>query len=431
MPTKERVSHAAAAQAGAADLRPARFHEAQEGDSVFQTASASRDLAPKARSRSNRPAVLFIWDRFGPYHVDRCEAAARHFASHYSIYGIEIASFDDIYRWRKSAGGTAYTHVTLFPHRRRLSVNQVHCFLKLAWTCLRLRARYVFACNYEDPVIFSVSVLLRILRRPVVIMQDSKFDDKQRSIWWELVKYLCYTPYSGALAGSWRSASYLRFLGIRRERIFIGYDTVSVARIVGLAGSPPAPDGIPHKDRHFTVIARFVSKKNLGMALEAYAAYLRAAQGPIRELHLCGSGELEEELRAQCARLQLSTVRFRGFLQERGIARVLAASLALILPSTEEQHGLVVNEAIAMGVPVLLSDNCGSRDLLVRSGVNGFVVEPDNVAGLSHFMSLLDRDEAEWRRLSLGAARFTEAADTDNFTTAVERALDSLARAIG
>jgi len=167
------------------------------------------------------------------------------------------------------------------------------------------------------------------------------------------------------------------------------------------------------------------------MALEAYAAYLRAAQGPIRELHLCGSGELEEELRAQCARLQLSTVRFRGFLQEKGIARVLAASLALILPSTEEQHGLVVNEAIAMGVPVLLSDNCGSRDLLVRSGVNGFVVEPDNVAGLSHFMSLLDRDEAEWRRLSLGAARFTEAADTDNFTTAVERALDSLARAIG
>ena len=305
-------------------------------------------------------------------------------------------------------------------------MNPVRCFLKLAWTCLQLRARYVFACNYEDPVIFCVSVLLRLLGRKVIIMQDSKFDDKQRSVWWEFFKYLCYAPYCGALAGGRRSASYLQFLGVPRERIFIGYDTVSVARIVGLAGSAPAPGGIPHRERHFTIIARFVSKKNLGMALDAYATYIRAAPGPVRELHLCGSGELEEALRTQCARLQLSTVRFHGFLQEQGVAQVLAASLALILPSTEEQHGLVINEAIAMGVPVLLSDNCGSRDLLVRCGVNGFVVEPDNVAGLAHFMSLLDQDEAEWRRLSLGSAEFVAAADTDYFTAAVERAINSL-----
>ncbi len=415
------------AQVGTVEPELAPLDETRRDDGAGIVPAASTEArALGAQSRNDRPAVLFIWDRFGPYHVDRCEAAARHFEGRYTVYGIEIASFDDIYGWKKSRGGDAFTQVTLFAHRRRLSVNPVRCFLKLAWTCLRLRARYVFACNYEDPVIFCVSVLLRLLGRPVIIMQDSKFDDKQRSVWWEFVKYLCYAPYCAALVSGMRSASYLQFLGLPRERIFIGYDTVSLARIVGQAGSAPAPDGVPHRKRHFTVIARFVSKKNLGMALDAYAAYVRAARGPVRELHLCGSGELEDELRAQSARLQLGTVRFRGFLQERGVAQVLATSLALILPSTEEQHGLVVNEAIAMRVPVLLSDNCGSRDLLVRSGVNGFVIEPDNIAGLAHFMRLLDEDEAEWRRLSRGAAHFAAAADTGHFTAAVERALDAL-----
>jgi glycosyltransferase involved in cell wall biosynthesis len=431
MPSEENISAALDRPVKATELGIAALDEASLGKVRREDGTHLRMAGPQDRSRGagwprDRPVVLFIWDRFGPYHVDRCEAAARHFEGHYDVYGIEIASFDDIYRWKKSAGGDAFTQVTLFAHRRRLSVNPVHCFLKLAWTSLRLRARYVFACNYEDPVIFSVSVLLRLLGRPVIIMQDSKFDDKQRRVWWECVKYLCYAPYCGALAGGARSASYLQFLGLPRERIFIGYDTVSVARIVRQAGSPPAPDGIPHRDRHFTVVARFVSKKNLGMALDAYAEYIRTAVGPVRELHLCGSGELEDDLRAQCARLQLGTVRFRGFMQEQGVAQALAASLALILPSTEEQHGLVVNEAIAMGVPILLSDNCGSRDLLVRSGINGFIVEPDNAAGLAHFMSLLDRDEAEWRRLSLGSAQFVAAADTGHFTAAVERALDAL-----
>jgi len=372
------------------------------------------------------PAVLFIWDRFGPYHVDRCEAAGRLLSGRFDVTGVEIASFDDIYRWKKSAGGHDFTKITLFPNVRRLSVNPLRCWLSLMAACLRLRARYVFACNYEDPVIFFAMLILRMTGAKIVVMQDSKFDDKPRRLPWEFLKRLIYAPYHAALVASTRSAEYLAFLGFRRDRIFIGYDTVSVERIRTLSQTAPAPGGVPHADRHFTVIARFVPKKNLRLALDAYARFVAQNPGTTRELHLCGAGDLEQELKEHAARLGLSGVRFRGFLQEAAIASTLGSTLALILPSIEEQFGLVINEAVAMGVPVLLSDNCGARDMLVRTAVNGYIFEPDNSDGLAHFMSMLANDAAEWERLCRGNGRFVQVSDTGYFAQAVERVIATL-----
>jgi L-malate glycosyltransferase len=66
-----------------------------------------------------------------------------------------------------------------------------------------------------------------------------------------------------------------------------------------------------------------------------------------------------------------------------------------------------------------VSDNCGARDMLVRNGVNGFVVEPDNPAGLAYFMGLLDRDEALWRRMALASESFAALGDAAHFARAV------------
>ena len=391
-------------------------------------ASAPEGRAHAPASRARRPRVLFLWESFGPHHVDRCAACVAELGDRYDIHGVEIATFDANYQWRGSIGADSFCKTTLFPGVVRQEISTWRCFLRVVKECLKLRASYIFLCNYDAPSIFLAAVALRLLGRRLVIMQDSKFDDKQRYLFKEALKSLLYRPYHAALVAGHRTRSYLAFLGIPEERIFIGYDTVSTARIRSSAGADPAPGGMPHAERHFTVVARFVPKKNLSLALDAYAAYIAQTPGAPRELHLCGSGELEPVLREQAARLGLTGVHFRGYLQEHEIAQVLGSSLALILPSVEEQHGLVINEAIAMGVPVLASDNCGARDLLVRSGVNGYIFEPDNVAGLAHFMRLLDGDRHEWARLARGTRRFDAAADTGLFVDAVARALDSFAR---
>ncbi|HKW55360.1 MAG TPA: glycosyltransferase [Stellaceae bacterium] len=373
------------------------------------------------------PRMVFLWESFGPHHVDRCEACAEHFAGRYKVCGVEIATFDANYEWRGSIGSEGFRKVTLFPGVVSQKIGAMRCFFRIVRACLRLRAKYIFFCNYNLPAIFFSAVVLRLLGRRLITMQDSKFDDKQRYLVKEIVKSLLYAPYQAALAAGGRSKAYLTFLGLPEDRVIVGYDTVSVERVRALAETLPAPDGVPHAARHFTIVARFVPKKNLSLALDAYAAYAARHPDAPRDLNLCGSGELEGELRQQAERLGLKGVHFRGYLQEREIARVLGSTLALILPSVEEQHGLVINEALAMGVPVLVSDNCGARDLLVRSGVNGFVFEPDNADGLAHFMAIVDEDIDEWTRLAAGARQFQHAADTTLFVDAVEQVLTRFA----
>jgi glycosyltransferase involved in cell wall biosynthesis len=115
---------------------------------------------------------------------------------------------------------------------------------------------------------------------------------------------------------------------------------------------------------------------------------------------------------------------FHGFVQTEQVCQILADTLALLLPSIEEQFGNVVIEAQALNVPVIVSENCGARDELVRSGVNGFVIEPDNPAGLTFFMSLISKDEQLWRRMCCAAPQYASKGDVMEFTLAVERLIE-------
>lgn len=364
------------------------------------------------------PAVALVWGQFGPYHRDRCEALTSRLQGRYRVVGIEIASRNDLYGW--SDVGASFARETLWPGKSWQETTRWQRLKALVAALNRLGSGPVFLCHYDQIEIFLAACWLRLRGRKVFSLHDSKFDDRPRRLWRELIKMAMYLPYHGALASGARAKEYLRFLGLAESRIALGYDTLSLARVRGLAGAPPAPEGAPFAARHFLVIARFVEKKNLMMALAAYDLYRQAADAP-RALIMIGSGPMEETLRAEAARRNLPGVQFTGFLQEKAIAEFLAQGLALILPSTEEQWGLVVNEAVAMGLPVLCSDNVGARDDLVRSGVNGYVVEPGNAEGLAYLMGRIASDEAEWRRLCEGSNVLAPRADVAHFAEAVSR----------
>lgn len=110
---------------------------------------------------------------------------------------------------------------------------------------------------------------------------------------------------------------------------------------------------------------------------------------------------------------------FHGFVQTTEISRILAGSLALILPSLEEQFGNVVIEAQALDLPVLLSDRCGAREMLVQDWVNGFSFPHDSAESLAGYMTLLGADEALCARLATGARASAPRGDVAAFAEAV------------
>jgi glycosyltransferase involved in cell wall biosynthesis len=369
--------------------------------------------------------LVFVWDNFGPLHADRCNAVAMRFAGTHEVIGFELAGRSKVYDWLPS-NGTLFQKVTLVQNQSWEDIPFSKRFGSMLAASLHLErgSRYFF-CHYQDPAIFLVALCLRALGRRVCTMGCSKFDDYPRRIPRELVKSLMYWPYNGVITSGIRSRDYMRFMGFGTDAIQTGYNSVSLGRIRQQADFPIAPEGVAFQERHFTIVARLVAKKNISMVLNAMKLYAGQVSNP-RPLHIFGNGPLESELRQQARDNGINElVHFRGFLQTEMISNAYAHSLALLLPSIEEQFGNVIPEAQAMGLPLIVSDNCGGRDVLVRSGMNGFVAEPDNAEGWALFMRLLSEDEGLWRKLSINSQLLVERADSSRFAEAVEALITS------
>jgi L-malate glycosyltransferase len=368
----------------------------------------------------NARPLVFMWENFGPMHIDRCMAVAKHYAGTRKVIGIELAGRSDTYDWAQTEA-SGFVKQTLFPGTTVADISSVKLLWALLRTSVAIGPADFFFCRYEQFGTLLTSIVLRLLGRRVFTMNDSKFDDKPRHVWKELFKSFYFVPYNGALAASRRSGEYLEFLHFTSKKIALGYDAISVSRIREQAAAPLTPESDLFDARHFTVVARMVPKKNLLVVLEAFAQYARLTQAP-RQLHFCGSGPLEQQVKQRTQELGLADlVVFHGSVDSATVSRVLRKTLALLLLSTEEQFGLVIPEALSMGVPVIASNNCGACDELVRSGINGFVVEPDNPKGVAYFMNLLGSDACLWNVMATAAAERAGLGDTGRFVEACER----------
>ncbi|MEQ1900559.1 MAG: glycosyltransferase family 4 protein [Devosia sp.] len=366
---------------------------------------------------TGRPLV-FVWENFGPYHVDRTEAVARANGGARPVVGLELRERSVDYSW-DSASSALFKKITLSKAGERLGLLSK---LGRLMSAARVAGRGdYFLCHYHYAEMFLFAIWLRLTGSRAFAMFESKFDDRPRRLWQEVIKSWLFMPYNGALYGSPRSREYLRFLGFHDRRLASGYDAVSVERIRLSSGSEIAPGGVAFSERDFVSVARLVEKKNLRVLIHAYAQYAAAVVDP-RGLKLLGDGPLEAELKDLAVHLGVADkVTFRGFVQTAEVAHVLSNSLALLLPSIEEQFGLVVIEAMALGLPVVVSDNVGARDELVRSQVNGFVVEPDNVEGLARAMVALSGDEGRWAGMCRNSTELVSAGDVARFAEGVAR----------
>ncbi|PRX09054.1 UNVERIFIED_ORG: glycosyl transferase family 1 [Martelella mediterranea] len=365
-------------------------------------------------------ALVLLWDNFGPLHQDRVRSVATAFGAVRDVTGIELCGKSDVYDWIGDDNG-GYRQITLYDDHDLSELRTIPLLFRLIGTAFRLgRGDYVL-CHWNVRAILFFAIWLRVTGSKVYAMGCSKYDDKPRSAKTEFLKSLMFLPYNGAIASGHRSVDYFRFMGIPARHISGEYNTVSIERIRMLAQKEPAPGGLAYESRVFLCVARLVPKKNLSVLLRAYARYCATTAAAARDLVVCGSGPLEQELRVLAHDLGVSErVSFTGFVQTEEVCQHFSRALALLLPSLEEQFGNVVPEAMSMGLPVILSDNAGARDLLVRSAVNGFVVEPDNPEGLAFFMCALAQDQVLWNRMAQASCAAALGGDVTEFARAIQ-----------
>jgi len=260
-----------------------------------------------------------------------------------------------------------------------------------------------------------------------------QFDEK-RYAFTESIKRIVVSLFSAGLAGGQPQMEYLIALGLPRDRVFTGYDVVDneyfrqkAEEIKSHASEVRRKYGLP--ENYFLGSGRFVPKKNLPTLIRAYAEYRQrseiAGNAPW-DLVLLGDGPLRKTLNTQLSNLNLHAhVHLPGFVQYRDLPAYYALADVFVHASTAEQWGLVVNEAMATGLPVIVSNRCGCVPDLVAEGKNGFTFNPESVEDLSKLMvdmsrlsdRRLEEMRAESRRIIAG---FTPT----HFATAAQRAID-------
>jgi glycosyltransferase involved in cell wall biosynthesis len=146
-------------------------------------------------------------------------------------------------------------------------------------------------------------------------------------------------------------------------------------------------------------VARLVPIKNLNNLLRAWQKVEPENTG--YQLKIVGDGPEEEQLKRLAAELALSSVEFVAAVSNNELPATLALADAFVLPSLSETWGLVVNEAMAAGLPVLLSNNVNAAGDLLKEGENGYGFDPYKVDEITTaILRYINLDKENKQRLS-------------------------------
>ena len=395
---------------------------------------------------NNHPekSIGILWAQYGPYHYART-AALQKLAAPAKVHAIELASRTADYEWSRSA--TSVDLITLFPEAvtEKLSFWQV--FRRARQTFADLKLEVCILPSYAPSQSLAALLAAKSLGIRTVMMNESHAGTAQARGVGAWVKRGLVRLFDAALVGGQPQKRYFTSLGLPAEKIFTGYDAVNndyfACRAEVVRGQSSEVRGKYEMPEHyFLSLGRFVAKKNLSALIRAYRKFLDASLENRTHLILVGSGEEEAKLRALCHELRLPAynktelkitnhkseirnempgVHFYGFRQIEENPAFYALADAFILPSSREEWGLVVNEAMASGLPVIVSEPAGcAEDLLeiispndsnfpglarvrqagLRSKLrrNGFVFDPHSVAELSEALTLL-ASQPEMRKI--------------------------------
>ena len=371
-------------------------------------------------------AILFDW--LGPYHWARLQAAARFFR----VVAVETCAITREYQWERVDEAPAFEKVTLFAD------GSDSCKFKRAL----LRKKMVNALGEVDPAVamipgWATPASLVALewclqnQRPAVVMSESNAFDVKRYALAELIKRIVVSLFSAGLAGGDLQKEYLVSLGLPRHRVFTGYDVVDneyfATNAVHVRENQTAfRKELKLPEKYFLASARFVPKKNLRRLMEGYALY-RSLVGPNHwKLVLLGDGPLRPELVTLRHKLELtSDILLPGFIQYRQLPAYYALADAFVHASSTEQWGLVVNEAMAAGLPVIVSNRCGCVPDLVAEGKNGFTFDPASVKGLGKLMADMSRlSERRLEEMREESRRIIAGFTPAHFAKAAQRAIE-------
>jgi glycosyltransferase involved in cell wall biosynthesis len=357
--------------------------------------------------------IALLFRSYGPYHLARLEALRRRA----SVLALEFSDFDTEYDWNVRDQKRAAGVVSLSKNDkgRKPGLEALTQWLQ------KFSPDVVAIPGYSEPLALLAACICRGLGIPAILMSDSHSLTRKKNPIREACKRSALTLFHSAFVAGTPQVEYLAELGFPRCQIATGYDVVDNTHFVS-SGSPyVTPRELLHNDSarngYFLCCSRFVKGKNLILLIDAFKRYRSMTTETAWPLVIAGDGPLYSSVAQRVTKLALTDcVHLVGRKSYDELPALYASAGAFVFPSLSETWGLVVNEAMAAGLPVLVSNRVGCHRDLVCDGVNGYVFNPENAAQLATLLCSIANAK---NRQALGEAslRIIREWDTDRFAS--------------
>lgn len=353
--------------------------------------------------------IIIIWQRFLPYHLSRinhlneCCLKLGH-----QLIALEVASQDDSYGFKELA------------HDENNNLNRLCCFPGSSYhahTATQIKQSVFERLKHFKPdIVFAPATafpegMAAVQYRTHVggknVMMDDAWEHTDHKIKsWSVgfVKRHVHKGIDAVFVPAVSHHAYFEKLGFPAERVIDGVDVVDNDYYFEKANHArenqvELRSQLRLPEKYFIFVGRFLKRKGIESLLIAYQKYRANCSGVPLGLVLVGCGAYKDEIMSQ--EDLIAGVNVVGGKFGDSLCNFYGLAHCLIVPSECDPWGLVVNEGMASGLPVLVSRGCGSASTLVKEGGNGWTFAVNDIDHLSNLLaSMGELSKEEWNRMS-------------------------------
>jgi 1,2-diacylglycerol 3-alpha-glucosyltransferase len=309
------------------------------------------------------PKLLLLWDRMGDYHRARWQALSQLIGAD-NCLAADYGMGDGLYQWENTRQSDKYFCLVAKPVEE---VGAWEAFSAFRQLVKGQNITHVCIPGYGRPAYILMLLWARLKGLQILMFAESWYPSNRLADW---AKGLLIRATTNVcfVSGKRAAAHFSRRLNFPAKHIIEGYSVVDNQHFAHRK-SEAAASAKPQ----LLCVARHAPEKNLGLLIDAFKQSHLAYTWQLR---IVGGGPLKENLSQQIGD---SDVLLDDWLPYGALPDMYAAATCFILPSSFEPWGLVVNEAMAAGLPIILSDAVGALpDLLTPE--NGWSFNHNSVA---------------------------------------------------
>ncbi len=288
----------------------------------------------------------------------------------------------------------------------------------------------VIVPGWIDLSSYISAIYCKLQKKKLILRSESTLYEKswRRTFFMPFTKLMVKAADTYTVSGT-RAKKYLIKLGADKKKIFVGYSTVDIKRFARDSKLGPAEHkrlrgklGIKEKDKVIMFNGQLIIRKGIYDLIEAFRRLSKKHKNT--KLLIVGYGQEQNRIKLSIKGLDLDKkIVLTGFVKNVLLPKYYAISDVFVLPSREETWGIVVNEAMACGLSVVVGHKVGSSEDLVQHKKNGLIFRSGSVVSLYKALDFMLSDNIKMKLMAKNAASHIRKFNLEGIALAITKAI--------